>query len=74
MTCIIADGIMGFAIDVGNEVGVPTISFRTSSPCAFWAYFSLPQLIEAGEVPFKGNFSRLSFCSYSIFVFLSLFF
>ncbi|XP_019079486.1 7-deoxyloganetic acid glucosyltransferase isoform X1 [Vitis vinifera] len=54
VTCIIADGIMGFAIDVGNEVGVPTISFRTSSPCAFWAYFSLPQLIEAGEVPFKG--------------------
>ncbi|CBI31572.3 unnamed protein product, partial [Vitis vinifera] len=55
VTCIIADGIMGFAIDVGNEVGVPTISFRTSSPCAFWAYFSLPQLIEAGEVPFKDD-------------------
>ncbi|KAJ9684459.1 hypothetical protein PVL29_016765 [Vitis rotundifolia] len=55
LTCIIADGLMSFAIDVANEVGLPVIIFRTISACSFWAYFSLPQLIEAGEVPFRGG-------------------
>ncbi|RVW41315.1 7-deoxyloganetic acid glucosyltransferase [Vitis vinifera] len=53
VTCIIADGILTFAIDVADEVGVPIIIFRTASACSFWAYFSLDQLIEAGEFPFK---------------------
>ena len=68
VTCIIADGLMSFAIDVANEVGVPIISCRTVSPCCFLAYFSFAELIEAGEVPFKGNFSSLS-----VFFFLSSF-
>ncbi|KAJ9701558.1 hypothetical protein PVL29_006781 [Vitis rotundifolia] len=55
MTCIIADGLMSFAIDVANEVGVPIISCRTLSPCCFLAYFSFAELIEAGEVPFKDD-------------------
>ncbi|XP_034704398.1 7-deoxyloganetic acid glucosyltransferase-like [Vitis riparia] len=55
LTCIIADGLMSFAIDVANEVGLPVIIFRPISACSFWAYFSLPQLIEAGEVPPRGG-------------------
>ncbi|CBI31560.3 unnamed protein product, partial [Vitis vinifera] len=55
LTCIIADGLMSFSIDVANEVGLPVIIFRAISACSFWAYFSLPQLIEAGEVPFRGG-------------------
>ena len=55
MTCIIADGILTFAIDVVDEVRVPIILFRTTSACSFWAYFSLDQLIEAGEFPLKDD-------------------
>ncbi|KAF8397372.1 hypothetical protein HHK36_016285 [Tetracentron sinense] len=55
VTCIIADGIMTFAIDVAEELEIPIISFRTISACSFWAYFCIPKLIEAGELPFKGD-------------------
>ena len=55
VTCIIADGILTFAIDVVDEVRVPIILFRTASACSFWAYFSLDQLIEAGKFPLKDD-------------------
>ena len=55
MICIIADGIPTFSIDVVDEVGVPIILFRSASACSFRAYFSLDQLIEAGEFPFKDD-------------------
>ncbi|XP_058181845.1 7-deoxyloganetic acid glucosyl transferase-like [Rhododendron vialii] len=54
-SCIIADGTLSFAIDVGEEVGIPVIIFWTNSACAFWAFFCGPKLIEAGEIPFQGN-------------------
>ncbi|KAG9453232.1 hypothetical protein H6P81_006136 [Aristolochia fimbriata] len=53
VTCIIADGILSFAADVGRELGIPTIAFRTVSVCSFWSYFCAPQLVEAGELPFQ---------------------
>ncbi|KAI8540034.1 hypothetical protein RHMOL_Rhmol09G0230100 [Rhododendron molle] len=56
-SCIIADGLLSFAIDVGEEVGIPVIIFRTTSACSFWAFFCGPKLIEAGEIPFQGNHS-----------------
>ncbi|CBI31568.3 unnamed protein product, partial [Vitis vinifera] len=55
VSCIIADGMMSFTIDIANEVGIPIISFRTVSACSFWAYFSALKLIESGELPLKGN-------------------
>ncbi|CAL5366078.1 unnamed protein product [Camellia sinensis] len=55
ITCIITDGVMSFAIDLAEEMGIPIIYFRTISACSFWAYFCIPELIEAGELPFKGN-------------------
>ncbi|XP_010262685.1 PREDICTED: 7-deoxyloganetic acid glucosyltransferase-like [Nelumbo nucifera] len=53
VTCIIADGIMSFTIDVARDLNIPTIFFRTVSACSFWAYFCVPKLIEAGEIPFR---------------------
>lgn len=55
-TCIIVDGILSFVIDAGEEIGVPVILFRTISACSFWAYFRIPRLIEAGELPIRGNY------------------
>ncbi|XP_016493365.1 7-deoxyloganetic acid glucosyltransferase-like isoform X1 [Nicotiana tabacum] len=55
LTCIIADGIMCFTIDIGRELNIPTILFRTISASCFWAFFCLPRLIEAGELPITGQ-------------------
>lgn len=55
VTCVIADGILSVALDAGEEMHVPIIYFRTISACALWAYFCIPKLIEAGEIPFPGN-------------------
>ncbi|MBA0813863.1 hypothetical protein Gohar_027683, partial [Gossypium harknessii] len=49
--CIIGDGFLGFALDVANELGIPIIFFRTSSPCCFWVYYTIPDIIQAGELP-----------------------
>ncbi|KAI3427705.1 Glycosyltransferase, partial [Psidium guajava] len=55
VTCIIADGILTFTIDVGKDLRVPIIAFRTISASAFWAYFRIPRMIENGELPIKGD-------------------
>ncbi|KAF3947230.1 hypothetical protein CMV_026607 [Castanea mollissima] len=55
VTCIIADGSLSFPIDVGNELGIPVIHFRTISACSFWAYFCIQDMIEAGELPIRGT-------------------
>ncbi|XAR65881.1 7-deoxyloganetin glucosyltransferase [Bertholletia excelsa] len=55
VTCIIADGVLNFTLPVAEEVGIPLIYFDTISPCGLWTYFCLPKLIDAGELPFKGN-------------------
>ncbi|XP_009590620.1 7-deoxyloganetic acid glucosyl transferase-like [Nicotiana tomentosiformis] len=55
VSCIIADGVLGFTCDVANEIGIPIFSIRTISPCCLWIFFCLPQLIESGEYPFKGD-------------------
>ncbi|KAF3947249.1 hypothetical protein ACB098_06G150500 [Castanea mollissima] len=56
LTCIIVDGLIGgFTSDIANEFRIPIIYFRTISACCFWAYFSVPKIIEAGEIPVTGN-------------------
>uniref|UniRef100_A0A5B7A208 Putative 7-deoxyloganetic acid UDP-glucosyltransferase-like protein n=1 Tax=Davidia involucrata TaxID=16924 RepID=A0A5B7A208_DAVIN len=55
VTCIIADGVLSFALDVAEEIGIPIIYFRTISASAFWSYFCIPEIIEAGELPFSGE-------------------
>ncbi|KAG6763729.1 hypothetical protein POTOM_031168 [Populus tomentosa] len=55
VNCIIGDGILGFVGDVAIEVGVPVIYFRTVSACSFWAYFSIFDIIESGQLPIRGD-------------------
>nr|U3U992.1 RecName: Full=7-deoxyloganetic acid glucosyltransferase; AltName: Full=UDP-glucose glucosyltransferase 8; Short=CrUGT8; AltName: Full=UDP-glycosyltransferase 709C2 [Catharanthus roseus]BAO01109.1 UDP-glucose iridoid glucosyltransferase [Catharanthus roseus] len=55
ITCIIADGVLSFAGDFAQEKGIPLIYFRTVSACSFWACFCMPELIESGDIPIKGN-------------------
>ncbi|RZC43418.1 hypothetical protein C5167_036366 [Papaver somniferum] len=52
VTCIIADGILGFTIDVAEELKIPSICFRTVSACCVWIYFCLPKLVENNDFPF----------------------
>ncbi|KAK3001910.1 hypothetical protein RJ639_020736 [Escallonia herrerae] len=53
VTCVIADGFLGFTLDVAKEMGIPVIYSRTLSACCLWIFYCLPKLIEAGEVPFQ---------------------
>ena len=61
VTCVIADGALTFALEVAEEVGIPLIYFDTISPCGLWSYFCIPKMIDAGEMPFKGEFEILNF-------------
>lgn len=54
VSCVIADGIMGFTCDVTSEIGLPIIYVRTISACCLWVFFCLPKLIQSGELPFDG--------------------
>ncbi|XP_003563101.1 7-deoxyloganetic acid glucosyltransferase [Brachypodium distachyon] len=51
VTCVVADGMLPFAITVSEELGVPALAFRTASACSFLAYLSVPDLVALGEVP-----------------------
>ncbi|XVF83825.1 hypothetical protein PTKIN_Ptkin16aG0524300 [Pterospermum kingtungense] len=54
--CIIGDGVLGFlTLDVADELGIPLIQFRTVSASSIWAYFAIPDMIQAGELPIRGN-------------------
>ncbi|KAL2548759.1 UDP-glycosyltransferase 85A2 [Forsythia ovata] len=55
ITCILADGIFCFAVDIAKQIGVPLLYFDTVSTCGLWTYLCLPKLIESGEFPFKGD-------------------
>lgn len=55
VTFVIADGAVMFALDVAEEVSIPLVYFDTISPCGLWTYLCVAKLIEAGEIPFKGN-------------------
>ncbi|KAL6639305.1 hypothetical protein ACP70R_023035 [Stipagrostis hirtigluma subsp. patula] len=52
VTCVVADSVMPFAIDIPEEIGVPAIAFRTASACSFLTSLSVPKLLELGELPF----------------------
>ncbi|KAJ0546391.1 putative 7-deoxyloganetin glucosyltransferase [Helianthus annuus] len=53
---MIPDACFSFAVDIAIEASIPVICFETIGPGALWtSYLNLPTLIEAGDVPFKGN-------------------
>ncbi|XP_044318476.1 myricetin 3-O-rhamnoside 1,2-glucosyltransferase UGT709G2-like [Triticum aestivum] len=51
VSCVVVDGLLPFAIDIAEELGVPALAFRTESACSILAYLSVPGLVELGEVP-----------------------
>ncbi|XP_059628008.1 7-deoxyloganetic acid glucosyl transferase-like [Cornus florida] len=55
LTCIIADAILSFLGDFAIEKGIPFIYFPSISACSYWTSFCIPQVIEADEIPLKGN-------------------
>ncbi|XP_059667888.1 UDP-glycosyltransferase 85A7-like [Cornus florida] len=54
-TCIIADGIMSFAIDVAEQLHITVITFRTYNASCTWLYFHIQNLIQQGEIQFHGE-------------------
>ncbi|OAY65132.1 7-deoxyloganetic acid glucosyltransferase, partial [Ananas comosus] len=61
VTCVIADGIMPFAIDIAEELGIPAMAFRTPSASSVWAYYCIPKLLQSGELPIPGVAGTESF-------------
>lgn len=57
ITCVIADGLFFYALNIAKERGIPFFYFETISPCTLWTYLCIPMLIESGEVPVLGNYS-----------------
>ncbi|KAK9910482.1 hypothetical protein M0R45_034441 [Rubus argutus] len=51
--CVITDGIMCFAIDAAEEVGIPVIVLPITSACSFWCYSCIPNLIQEAQLPFE---------------------
>ncbi|KAI9125340.1 hypothetical protein K1719_003956 [Acacia pycnantha] len=55
-SCIIGDGIFGrLTNQLGQELGIPVVHFRTVSACCFWAFFCAPSLLESNELPIGGE-------------------
>jgi hypothetical protein len=55
VTCVIADGIMSFAIDIAKELGISAMTFWPCSSCHLWSFLCLPKLIEEGQLPVGGE-------------------
>ncbi|CAI8585581.1 unnamed protein product [Vicia faba] len=55
VTCIVADGIMSFALDAAEELSVPAVLFWTNSACGFMCYLQYRMLIEKGFTPLKDS-------------------
>ncbi|KAL9266294.1 7-deoxyloganetic acid glucosyltransferase-like protein [Drosera capensis] len=54
-TCVIIDGIIGFVIDVVQELRIPVITFYTQNAPAIWITFSIPEMLTTGQFPFQGE-------------------
>jgi hypothetical protein len=52
VTCIVAKGLLTWAIDTTEELAVPALAFHKSSAFSFLAYQIVPKLLELGEFPF----------------------
>ncbi|KAJ1699607.1 hypothetical protein LUZ63_008119 [Rhynchospora breviuscula] len=53
VTCIVADGAMGFAVYPAQELGLPAFLFFTTTACGFLGYLHYAQLVQRGYTPFK---------------------
>ncbi|KAL1812131.1 hypothetical protein ACET3Z_022196 [Daucus carota] len=53
VTCIIADGLMSFALKAAQHPEIPKVLFWTTSACGLLGYMQYGQLIERGYTPLK---------------------
>ncbi|XP_058787302.1 linamarin synthase 1-like [Vicia villosa] len=53
VTCIIADGTLGFAGRVAKELGIQELQFWTASACGLLGYLQYDELVKRGILPFK---------------------
>lgn len=55
VSCVIADGVMNFAIRAAEALGVPGVALFTSSAFSFVGYLHYAQLMERGIFPLKSK-------------------
>lgn len=55
VTCIVSDALMSFAVVAAKEIGIPSVSFRTTSAASFLGNKYLPALMQKGIIPLKGK-------------------
>ncbi|KAI0503683.1 hypothetical protein KFK09_014620 [Dendrobium nobile] len=55
VTCIIVAGLMPYFMDEAQALGITVLAFRTISASSLWVYLQIPQMIEAGELPFLAD-------------------
>ncbi|PIA31353.1 hypothetical protein AQUCO_05000022v1 [Aquilegia coerulea] len=53
LSLIISDGIMSFAVQAGEILGIPEVQFWTASACGFMGYIHYRELIKRGLIPLK---------------------
>ncbi|CAN6206123.1 unnamed protein product [Urochloa humidicola] len=53
VSCVVADGAMGYVVHVAKEMGLLAYLFFTPSGCGYLAYLNFDQLVKRGYVPFK---------------------
>ncbi|PRQ21847.1 putative cyanohydrin beta-glucosyltransferase [Rosa chinensis] len=55
VTCIVADGVMSYSLDAGEELGIPVVLFWTPSASGFMGYLQYHRLIQEGLTPLKDS-------------------
>ncbi|XP_074321010.1 7-deoxyloganetic acid glucosyltransferase-like [Silene latifolia] len=55
VTCLVVDGWLPVAHDLATQTHIPVIMFRCFSASNVWVYFSIPNLVQTGELPFKDD-------------------
>ncbi|XP_057789017.1 7-deoxyloganetic acid glucosyl transferase-like [Salvia miltiorrhiza] len=58
VTCLVTDA-MSFAPEFAREHQLPLILFQTGSAAYSWSHFCFPQLLQAQEIPFRGEMDEL---------------
>ncbi|KAI3956255.1 hypothetical protein MKW92_019655 [Papaver armeniacum] len=53
IACVITDALMHFTQDVANNLHIPRIVLRTSSPTSFVAFAAYPLLLQMGYLPIQ---------------------
>jgi hypothetical protein len=55
VTCVVISGLVSFALDAAQEIGVPTFVLWGTSACGFVGTLRLRELRQRGYTPLKGT-------------------